>query len=72
MTAVIRRLVDQHLLDDAVAPTDLTDLIGAVASAEPTDIATEKGQLLYQDLMDDLRGHQRPLRVAESKRSQPR
>lgn len=66
MTAVVRELVERHLMLDQPAPTDLTDLIGIVSSAEPTDIATQKDQLLYEALVADLRRHERPVRVAES------
>ncbi len=65
MTAVIRGLVDRYLL--AVGPTtDLTDLAGAISTPRPTDIAADKDRLLYEDLRDDLRRHERPVRVAES------
>jgi hypothetical protein len=66
MTAIVRGLIEQHLVGSDTPPTDLTDLIGVVSTAEPTDIATQKDRLLYEDLLDDVRGHERPLRVAES------
>ena len=66
MTAVIRDLIDRNLVASDTPPTDLTDLIGAIASAEPTDVAVDRSRLLYEDLIDDLRRHERPLRVAES------
>jgi hypothetical protein len=65
ITAVIRDLVDRYLL--AAAPvTDLTDLAGVISTPRPTDIAVDKDRLLYEDLRDDLRRHERPVRVAES------
>jgi len=66
MTAVIRDLVDRFVVTAEAPPTDLTDLIGVVNTPEPTDIAVDKDRLLYEDLLGDLRGHRRPLRVAES------
>ncbi len=65
MTAVIRGLVDRYLVAAGPA-TDLTDLAGTVSTAQPTDIAVDKDRLLYEDLRDDLRRHERPVRVAES------
>jgi len=66
MTAVIRDLIERHLIGAGEPPTDLTDLIGVVATEQPTDVATEKSRLLYEELIADVHGHQRPLRVAES------
>src|SRR5437764_705693 len=66
MTGVVRELIEQHLVDRELPPTDLTSLSGIFSTAEPTDIATEKDRLLYEDLIDDLRRHERPLRTAES------
>jgi hypothetical protein len=66
MTAIVRDLVDRYLLESGPPPSDLTDLAGIVATAEPTDIATEKDRLLYEGLLDDIRRHERPVRVAES------
>jgi hypothetical protein len=66
MTAVVRDLIERHLMDSSSPPTDLTDLIGVVSTAEPTDIAVDRHRLLYEDLFADLSGHERPLRVAES------
>ncbi|MSQ22983.1 MAG: hypothetical protein EXR58_00250 [Chloroflexi bacterium] len=65
MTAVIRGLVEQHLMADKVAPTDLTDLIGVVSTLNPTDVGARKDAMLYEALIGDIRGHERPLRVAE-------
>lgn len=66
MTAVIRDLIDRYLLGSEPPPTDLTDLIGVVSTLEPTDIAAQKDRLLYEDLVADVRRHERPLRPAES------
>ena len=66
MTAVVRELIEEHLLKNQPAPTDLSELIGAVSSANPTDIAADRHRLLYEDLRADLDRHERPLRVAES------
>ena len=65
MTAVVRDLIEEHLMGNQGPPTDLTDLIGAVATGEPTDIASQKNELLYEDLLADLRGHERSLLIAE-------
>ncbi len=65
MTAVIRNLVDRYLLD-AGTVTDLSDLAGSLRTTRETDIATEKDSLLYENLLDDLRRHERAVRVAES------
>jgi hypothetical protein len=65
MTAVIRSLVDRHLLG-ADSGTDLTDLAGSLHTSLPTDIAADKDRLLYEDLRDDLHRHERAVRVAES------
>jgi hypothetical protein len=37
-----------------------------VATAEPTDIGVDKDRLLYEELLADVRRHERPVRVAES------
>ena len=66
MTAVIRDLIERHLIGGDAPPTDLTDLAGIVATEQPTDIATDKNRLLYEELIADVHGHERPLRVAES------
>ena len=66
MTAVVRDLLERYLVEAEVPPTDLTDLIGVVSTCEPTDIAAQKDSRLYEALLDDLRRHERPLRVAES------
>ncbi|HZT06841.1 MAG TPA: CopG family transcriptional regulator [Chloroflexota bacterium] len=66
MAAIVRGLVEQYLISEESPPTDLTDLIGAVSTREPTDVATQKDQMLYEEILGDIRGHERPLRVAES------
>jgi hypothetical protein len=66
MTSVIRDLIDRHLMGNAAPPTDLTELIGVVNTARPTDVAVERDRLLYEDLVADLRRHERAVRVAES------
>ncbi len=65
MTAIVRELVERHLMADENPPTDLTDLIGAIRTPKPTDVATDRDRLLYEDLLADVHGHERPLRVAE-------
>jgi len=67
MTAVIRDLIEKHLLANEPPPTDLTPLIGAAGPGRPTDVATEKQQMLDEALYADFRRHERPFRVAESK-----
>jgi Ribbon-helix-helix protein, copG family len=67
MTAVIRDLIEKHLLANEAPPTDLTPLIGAAGPGRPTDVATQKQQMLDEALYADFRRHERPLRVAESK-----
>lgn len=72
MTAVIRELIETHLLANEPPPTDLTPLIGAAGPGGPeTDIATQKDQMLYEALIADLRRHERPVRVAESSGPEP-
>ena len=66
MTAVVRGLIEQHLIAAEASPTDLTELVGIFATSEPTDVANEKDSLLYEDLVANLRRHERSLRVAES------
>jgi hypothetical protein len=66
MTAVIRDLIEKHLLANETPPTDLTPLIGAAGPGRPTDVATQKQQMLDEAIYADFRRHERPLRVAES------
>lgn len=66
MTGILRDLVERYLMENEHPPTDLTDLIGVVSTVEPTDIAVQKDRLLERALYEDLRGHERALRVAES------
>ena len=68
MTAVVRDLIERYLIASESPPTDLTDLSGAVSTPEPTDVAVERDHLLYEELLGDVHRHERPLRVAESKR----
>ena len=53
MTAVVRDLIERHLMGYVSPPTDLTDLIGVVGTAEPTDIAADRHRLLYEELLAD-------------------
>ena len=57
MTAVIRSLIDRYLISEEEPPTDLSELVGAIATAQPTDVAAERHTLLYEDLLADLHGH---------------
>jgi len=66
ITAVVRDLVERHLIATGEPPTDLTSLIGAISTPQATDVATDRDRLLYEDLLGDIRRHERPVRVAES------
>jgi hypothetical protein len=67
MTAIIRDLIDRHLLESEPPPTDLTGLIGVVGSGKPSDISVDKDARLEEELLADLRRRQRPLRAARSR-----
>lgn len=66
MTAVVRELVEQYLIETESPPTDLTPLIGAAGPGRPTDIATQKQRMLDEALIADFRRHERPLRAADT------
>ncbi len=65
MTAVIRGLIDRHLIAGAPG-TDLSDLAGSFSTPIPTDIANEKQRMLDEALLADFHRHERSVRVAES------
>jgi hypothetical protein len=52
MADLIRELVDQYIVGQALPPTDLSDLAGVVRTGHRTDIAAERDRMLA----DALRG----------------
>ena len=65
MTGVVRELVERYIMEDEPPPTDLTPLIGAAGPGRPTDIATQKQQMLDEALLADFYGHKRPIRPSD-------
>jgi hypothetical protein len=52
MAALIRDLVDQHVLNEGPPPTDLSDLIGIIRGGPPTDVARDRDRMLDEALSD--------------------
>lgn len=52
MTEVIRGLVDRYLIGRAPPLTDLTDIPGLIQTGTPTDVATNRDQMLDEAVRD--------------------
>ena len=46
MAAVIRDLVEAHLVRGTPSPTDLSEMAGAIETGRPTDVAAERDRML--------------------------
>lgn len=55
MTAVVRELIDTHILAEGPPPTDFGVLVGSVRFGRPTDIAANKDQMISDAIADHLR-----------------
>jgi hypothetical protein len=56
MTALVRDLIQNELVEGTPPPTDISDLVGSVHLDHPTDIARDRDEML-EDAVLDLRGH---------------
>jgi hypothetical protein len=46
LVALLRLLVDRHIMSAGPPPNDISDLIGVVDAGRPTDIATDRDAML--------------------------
>jgi hypothetical protein len=57
MTAVVRDLIQTHLVEDAPPPTDISDLVGSVHWGCPTDVARDKDRMIQQAILEQFDRH---------------
>ena len=48
MTAVVRDLIQKHLVENTPPPTDISDLVGTLHWGHPTDIARDEDQMIAE------------------------
>jgi hypothetical protein len=61
MTEVVRQLIEKHLRDAALPPTDFGDLVGSAHVGHRTDIAKDKNRMI-REAVDDLHRRKRAVR----------
>src|SRR5438093_12986544 len=71
MTAVIRDLIQKELVENSPPPTDLSDMVGILHVGHPTNMARDHDRILEEELLNDLRRHQRPPGAPDTERPIP-
>ena len=56
MTAVVRDLIQTHLVQDVPPPTDISDLVGSLNLGYHSDIAMDKDRMIEEAIFEESRG----------------